>query len=101
MGVRVSLLAGVNQLVVNENAAADNQPTTNRDFDRLACSVPVLDFAPQPAAEGKTFLFVLRLPINDKPLAGEPSVFDAYLVAFVIYVPSFHSDCCVVPQRRA
>ena len=85
-------IPSVNQLVVNKNAAVDDKPTTKRNFDRFACSVTALDFAPQPTADSKPFLFVLRLPIDEEALTREPSVLYTYLMAFVFNVPSLHND---------
>jgi hypothetical protein len=83
---------GLNQLVVNENAAGNAKPTAKRNLNNLACSVSTPDFAPQPTAKCKSFVLVLRLTINDEPLARKPSVLHANLVTFVFDVPDFHND---------
>jgi hypothetical protein len=90
---------GVNQSVVHKNVTANSKPTAKRNPDKLTRSVSGANPSRKLAAKRKAPALVLRLSINDEPLSAEPSVFNAYLMAFVCGVPDFHFIERVMPAN--
>ena len=91
-----------NQPVIHEDAAGDSKPTTKRNLNSLACSVPISDLAPKPTTKCKSCVFILNLAIDNESLARKPTVFDAYLMALVFDAPAFHSVYLTMkPTQRA
>ena len=80
----------LDQLIIDENTSTDGKPSAKRHLDCFARSVSISDFAPQPAARGKSFLLILQLAVHDETFAGKPTILHPNLVAFVIEVPIFH-----------
>ena len=91
--------SGVDQGVVHEDLATDDEPSADGDFDEFTGGVSGADFSGELAAEGEAFVFVLEFPIYKKSFSAEPSVLDTDLVAFVGDVPAFHGIWWVVTRR--